>query len=256
MKATFTIQRYDPAVDSGSRWQTIQIDLDEGTTVLEALEQIKAEKDGTLTFRRACRSAICGSCAMHINGRAALACKTQVSGELSRFGEVRLQPLATFKVIKDLVVDMEPFWQKVVSIKPWLITDPKKPEPERENLVHKKNMAKLEQVASCILCSICYAECPMEAEDRDYLGPAPLIRAYRFIKDPRDDGAGQRMSIVGDEKGVWRCRTVFNCGERCPKSIDITEMIQELKRRAILRKLGIGRSAGKEEDKWYPSATP
>jgi succinate dehydrogenase / fumarate reductase, iron-sulfur subunit len=243
VKATFKIQRFDPITDKQARWQTVEVDLEEGATVLDGLEQIKAEKDGTLSFRRSCRSAICGSCAMHINGRQALACKSQVGKEMGRSGEVRVQPLCGMAVIKDLVVDMDPFWRKIAAVKPWLMPDPNEPEPERERLMSRKDLSKLEKPSSCILCAICYGDCPMAAADWDYLGPAQLVLAYRFIKDPRDKATRERLDIVGADRGVWRCHTVFNCTEACPKDIEITSAIQELKRKAALRWLGFGRQS-------------
>jgi succinate dehydrogenase / fumarate reductase iron-sulfur subunit len=237
MRAAFTVQRFYPSLHEGASWSEYEVELEEGATVLEALELIKDQQDGSLTFRRSCRSAICGSCAMHINGRQALACKTQVKGEMEKYGQVKLQPLPTFRVIRDLVVDMEPFWQKLKAVKPWLIADPAEPEPERERLMSRQALAKLEAPSTCILCAVCYSDCPIEGQDWPYLGPAALLRAYRFVEDPRDRGTAERMAIVASEQGIWRCRTVFNCAEACPKGINGTVMIQALKRRASLDKL-------------------
>jgi len=225
---TVKILRYQPEKDEKPRWQEFAVSVDDESTVLAVLNEIHWKHAGTLAYRRSCRSSICGSCAMKVNGRNVLACETPIH----RFGDrIRIEPLSGFRILKDLVVDLEPFFAKLKRIKPYLIVD--KPLPDKE---FKQTPAELEQIGEstlCILCAACSAACPSSWPNSEYLGPAALLKAYRFIFDSRDDGADQRLEIVNDKNGVWRCHTIFNCMEACPKKIKITEYLSRLKLKVV-----------------------
>jgi succinate dehydrogenase / fumarate reductase iron-sulfur subunit len=196
-------------------------------TVLEALLCIQAEQDGSLAFRCACRGAVCGSCAMVINGCVELACRTQVR----RLGSavIVVDPLPNLPVLKDLVVDMEPFFEKNVAVQPWL--QPSEPAPERERLVDPVQWAEAEPYTNCILCASCYAVCPAAERDPEYLGPAALAKHYRFLADVRDIADDERVALVDDEQGVWGCDMVWNCVEVCPKGVPPTQGIGKTRAR-------------------------
>jgi succinate dehydrogenase / fumarate reductase iron-sulfur subunit len=239
---TFRIQRFDPAHDDAPTYQTYTLDVPVGMTVLEALLRIQAEQDGSLAFRYACRGAVCGSCAMMINGREVLACRTQVHGLLDeprtvyrdaerreveeQAEDVRIitvEPLRGLEVIKDLVVDMEPFFEKFDAVEPWL--QPEESDPERERLVRPEEWAKAEPYTNCILCACCYSVCPVAEGDPAYLGPAALAQHYRFLADERDDADDRRLALVSGEHGVGGCDFVWNCVEICPKGVPPTKGI-------------------------------
>ncbi len=234
---SFRIFRFDPSRDAEARYQLYRIRPEPGLTVLSALVSLREEQDGSLAFRASCRSGICGSDAMLINGRARLACKTQVA-EAAGDGTVTLEPLRGFPVLKDLVVDQSDFWEKLVRVKPWLIPGPE-PAPERERLMRlpAQQFDELSRASDCIFCACCYAECPMEGRHRAYLGPAALVKAYRFEADPRDAGSAERRGALDQPDGVWRCHHVFRCTEACPKEIDAAWAIQQLQRRLAARHL-------------------
>ena len=241
-QVTFRVQRFDPAKDVELDYQEYSLDVTEGMTVLEALLRIQAEQDGTLAFRYACRGAVCGSCAMMINGREELACRTQVFGlsekERAAYqgadrqaGEVQVEdarvitvePLRNFPVVKDLVVDLDPFFGKVHDVQAWI--QPAEPEPERERLVAPEQWGEAEPYTNCILCACCYSVCPAERRDQAYLGPAALAQHYRFLADIRDVADETRVALVDSEQGVWGCDMVWNCVEICPKGVPPTQGI-------------------------------
>jgi succinate dehydrogenase / fumarate reductase iron-sulfur subunit len=224
---TFRVQRFDPANDDAPYYQSYILDVPQGgpegspkgMTVLEALLRIQAEQDGSLAFRYACRGAVCGSCAMMINGREELACRTQVQALLTeervvyrgpeREGvegaaedgrTITVEPLRNARVVRDLVVDMEPFFEKFASVEPWL--QPEEPDPEHERLVEPERWAEAEPYTNCILCACCYSVCPVEERDAAYLGPAALAQYYRFLADVRDGASEKRLALVG---GGARC---------------------------------------------------
>jgi succinate dehydrogenase / fumarate reductase iron-sulfur subunit len=229
------IQRFDPKTDDEPRYESFSVPLTPAMTVLDALYQVLDHQDGTLTFRSSCRSSICGSCAMFINGHQRLACNTQIS----KLGNcVTVGPLPHLPVIRDLVVDMHPFFHKMDMVKPFL--EGPKSYPEKEFLQSPKDRAALDVAIDCIDCGACYSACPMSWTDPSYPGPAALLKAYRFIADTRDEARKDRLYLVGSENGVWRCHTVFNCAEACPKSINPTNFIQILKRKATLLSLKTG----------------
>lgn len=230
---TFAIERFDPDVDSAPSVREYRVGIEEGTTVLEALLRIQAEQDGSLAFRYACRGAVCGSCAMLVKGDAALACRTQV---LALGGDVvSVGPLPNLPVLKDLVVDMEPFFGKDAAVDPWL--EPYDDGPERERLVSPEDWAEPEPYTNCILCASCHGVCPVPERDADYLGPAALAKHYRFLADPRDAAGDARLALVDSEHGVWGCDTVWRCARVCPKGVPPTKGILASRER-IERKRG------------------
>lgn len=233
------IKRFDPEGDARLHEQVFTVTVSESTTVLDALQEVKDFQDGSLTFRKSCRQGICGSCAMRINDRSRLACKTRVR-EVSRPGEeCTVAPLASLPVIKDLVVDMAPFWAKFRAVEPYLIVDAARPVPEREYRMSPERATYLHQFSACIQCGACYSACPMVGTDPDYLGPAALAKAYRYTADPRDTATDDRVGLVAGEHGVYRCHSIFNCTEVCPVGVDPTMAIERLKNMVIRRRFGL-----------------
>jgi succinate dehydrogenase / fumarate reductase iron-sulfur subunit len=226
MDILFNVFRFDPDTDKAPRFQEYKVPHRKGLTVLDALFWIQDNLDPSLCFRSACRAAVCGSCAMHIAGRYRLACETQA--DIKGTGPMVIRPLAHLPVQRDLVVDMDRFFDAYKQIIPYLLTteDP----PAKEIHQSQSDRAKLDEIIDCILCSSCYAACPMTASDPEYLGPAALLQANRFLLDSRDDADEQRLELVSDEHGVWRCHTAFNCSLACPKSLDPAGSIAHLKR--------------------------
>jgi len=218
---TFAIERYDPDSDEPPRVQEYEVELTEGMTVLEALLRIQAEQDGSLAFRYACRGAVCGSCAMLINGDVALACRTQVNGLWTDV--VSIGPVPNLRVLKDLVVDLDPFFEKDLAVEPWLRSAG--PAPEGERLVAPDEWAEAEPYTNCILCASCHGVCPVPERDPEYLGPAALAKHYRFLADPRDGADKERLALVDGEHGVSACDTVWRCVRVCPKGVPPTKGI-------------------------------
>jgi succinate dehydrogenase/fumarate reductase iron-sulfur protein len=218
---TFAIERCDPASGEAPSTREYRVEVSEGTTVLEALLRIQAEQDGSLSFRYACRGAVCGSCAMLINGEVALACRTQVNGLWTDV--VTVAPLPHLPLLKDLVVDMGPFFEKDLAVEPWL--QPLDEAPARERLVPPAEWAEAEPYTNCILCASCHGVCPVPERDPGYLGPAALAKHYRFLADPRDGADEERLGLVGGEHGVGGCDTVWRCVRVCPKGVPPTKGI-------------------------------
>ncbi|WP_165985376.1 succinate dehydrogenase iron-sulfur subunit [Streptomyces sp. YIM 98790] len=231
--ATFRIRRFDPEVSDKAVWQDFTIEIDPKERVLDALHQIKWDVDGTLTFRRSCAHGICGSDAMRINGRNRLACKTLIK-DLSPQKPITIEPIKGMTVLKDLIVDMEPFFQAYRDVMPFLITTGN--EPTRERRQSAEDRARFDDTTKCILCAACTSSCPVFWNDGQYFGPAAIVNAHRFIFDSRDEGGEQRLEILNDKDGVWRCRTTFNCTDACPRGIEVTKAIQEVKRALITRR--------------------
>jgi succinate dehydrogenase / fumarate reductase iron-sulfur subunit len=232
------IARYDPAVDGiaakrPSRHDLFVVSYDKSLTVLEALFAIQEDQDATLAFRYCCRASICGSCALYIGGRYRLASQTN----LSRLDQspLTVEPLPHFPPVRDLVCDMTGFFSKYELIRPWLIrhTD----HPEKEIPQTPGDRRKLDMPIDCILCGCCHSACPSVWTNDDYVGPAALLKTYRFEVDSRDQGRGARLPFFDNEQGVYRCHTVTNCVEACPKELNPTEGIQWLKRAAVRRRL-------------------
>ncbi|PNG98028.1 succinate dehydrogenase iron-sulfur subunit [Streptomyces malaysiensis] len=230
---TFRIRRFNPEVSDQAVWEDFQIDIDPKERVLDGLHKIKWDLDGTLTFRRSCAHGICGSDAMRINGRNRLACKTLIK-DIGPDKPITVEPIKGLTVLKDLIVDMEPFFQAYRDVMPFLITTGN--EPTRERLQSAEDRARFDDTTKCILCAACTSSCPVFWNDGQYFGPAAIVNAHRFIFDSRDEGGEQRLEILNDKDGVWRCRTTFNCTEACPRGIEVTKAIQEVKRALITRR--------------------
>ncbi|GAB2982564.1 succinate dehydrogenase iron-sulfur subunit [Frigoribacterium salinisoli] len=228
--ATLIVRRFDPDLDDEPRWQDFDVQVLPTDRVLDALHQIKWEQDGSLTFRRSCAHGICGSDAMRINGRNRLACKTLIK-DLDLTQPIYVEAIKGLPLEKDLVVDMEPFFQSYRDIQPFLQASSK---PDKERLQSVEERARFDDTTKCILCAACTSSCPVFWTDGQYFGPAAIVNAHRFIFDSRDDQAQVRLDILNDKEGVWRCRTTFNCTDACPRGIQVTQAIAEVKQ-AVLR---------------------
>ncbi len=231
MEVTFSIRRYNPEAEAPAPyWSDYTLEVDRFTTVLDGLIKIREEIDGSLALRCSCRSAICGSCAMRINGHAALACKVRVS-DIFHGEAVTVEPAGNMGVIKDLVVDMTPFWDKIKAVDPWL--QPKGPEPEAEYLAPNEDMLHLAGVMDCIMCGACVSDCTVLEVDPKFLGPAALAKAYRFVADPRDDQDDARLDALSQYAGIWDCTRCYECVEVCPKGVAPMDRIMALRDKAI-----------------------
>jgi succinate dehydrogenase / fumarate reductase iron-sulfur subunit len=226
------IRRFDPEVDPEANWQEFEVPVEKGDRLLDALHHIKWYLDGSLTFRRSCAHGVCGSDAMRINGVNRLACKVLVK-DLG--GEILVEPIKGLPVQKDLVVDMEPFFEAYRAVKPFLIAEGR--EPTRERLQSPAERERFVDTTKCILCAACTSSCPVFWTDESYFGPAAIVNAHRFIFDSRDDAGEERLEILNEREGVWRCRTTFNCTDACPRGIEVTKAIQEVKRALIFRRI-------------------
>ena len=227
---TLFVRRYNPEDGREPYWQDFDVTVHGTDRVLDALHKIKWDIDGSLTFRRSCAHGVCGSDAMRINGRNRLACKTLIK-DLDMSAPIYVEPIKGLEVEKDLVVDMNPFYQAYRDIKPFLIASDK---PEKERLQSAEDRERFDDTTKCILCAACTTSCPVFCTDGQYFGPAAIVNAHRFIFDSRDEAAEVRIDILNDKEGVWRCRTTFNCTEACPRGIQVTKAIAEVKQ-AIMR---------------------
>ena len=232
MRVHFRIKRFDPATDQKPYFKDYEVDLEPTDRVLDGLNEIKWYQDGTLTYRRSCAHGVCGSDAMRINGRNRLACTLLVRDAGNK---LTIEPLLGLPIIKDLVVDMEPFFKKYRDIKPYLINDD--PPPTRERLQSPEQRGVFDDTTKCILCAACTTSCPPFWSNREFVGPASIVNAHRFIFDSRDQGAAERLDVLNQREGVWRCRTVFNCTDACPRHIKITQAIEEVKRALLFNRM-------------------
>lgn len=232
MGVPFRIKRFNPERDPAPRWESYDVPVEPTDRVLDGLHYIKWYLDGTLTLRRSCAHGICGSDAMMINGRNQLACKVLIR-DCGR--EVAVEPIRGMRVIKDLVVDMEPFFEQYRSVLPYLINET--PEPEKERLQTPPDRERFDDTTKCILCAACTTACPIYWADGEYVGPAAIVNAHRFIFDSRDQGVAERLEILAERSGVFRCRTTFNCTDACPRGIDVTRAIQDVKRAILLERI-------------------
>lgn len=228
------IYRYDPDSAANPRFDRYTLNLGKtGPMVLDALIRIKNEIDPTLTFRRSCREGICGSCSMNINGKNRLACTTAIE-DLS--GELKITPLPHMDVVKDLVPDLTHAFAQYTSIQPWLKTA--SPPPSRERLQSPGDRARLDGLYECILCFCCTGGCPSWWWNADrYLGPAVLLQAYRWLSDSRDEATGERLDYLEDPFRLYRCHTIYNCTEVCPKGLNPAKAIAEVKKLVAEREL-------------------
>jgi succinate dehydrogenase / fumarate reductase, iron-sulfur subunit len=226
---TIKVKRFNPEVDEKPHWQAFTVEDVEGTDrVLDVLHKAKWYQDGTLTFRRSCAHGVCGSDAMVINGENGLACQVLIQ-DLGT--DITVEAIRGFPVIKDLVVDMEPFFAQYRSVLPYLIADDDPGYTER--LQSAEERERFDDTTKCILCAACTTSCPIYWGNNTYVGPAAIVNAHRFIFDSRDQGAADRLDILNERSGVWRCRTAFSCTNACPRGIKVTAAIEEVKR-AIL----------------------
>lgn len=226
MEVTLRIFRYNPETDKKPHYDSYQVEAEPTDRVLDLLEYIKGNFDGTLSFRRSCAHGICGSDAMRINGRNRLACKLLVK-ELHG-SRITVEPILGMRVIKDLIVDMEPFFENYRSVLPYLIND--EPEPKKERLQSPEERERFDDTTKCILCACCTTSCPSFWVNEKYVGPAAIVAAHRFIFDSRDRGAAERLKILNSQFGVYRCHTIFNCTDACPREIEVTQAIGEVKK--------------------------
>ncbi len=232
MTVRLKILRFDPSRDSKPWWGQYETDVAPTERVLDALHYVKWYQDSSLALRRSCAHGICGSDAMVINGANMLACKVLIS-DLKE--PIVVEPIRGLPVIRDLVVDMEPFFAGYRAVMPWLIPDPDETEPARERLQTPEERERFDDTTKCILCAACTTSCPIFWADETYVGPAAIVNAHRFIFDSRDAGAAKRLEVLSRKDGAFKCRTAFNCTDACPRGIRVTKAIQEVKQAALFR---------------------
>ena len=230
---TVRIKRYNPEVREDPWWDEFELEMEPSDRVLDVLHEVKWHHDGTLALRRSCAHGICGSDAMLINGKNDLACKVLVKDVAPR---VTVEPIRGLQPLKDLIVDMEPFFEGYRKMLPYLIADDETSDRERPQSPEERE--RFDDTTKCILCAACTTSCPIFWGDEGYVGPAAIVNAHRFIFDSRDEGARRRLEILGEKTGVFRCRTTFNCTEACPRGIKVTQAIQEVKRAIMFDRLG------------------
>lgn len=228
------IRRYDPDSGGAPRWQAFDVELEDHLSVLDGVLQARAREDGSLGIRCSCRAAICGSCGVRINGKAALACNTRISDAAAKAGgePITVEPMGNMPVLKDLIVDMDSVhWKKVHKVVPWLLPDG--PPPEREYVVPAEAMVDVTQTMACIHCGVCVSDCLSLEVDPEFTGPAALAKAYRFVGDPRDGQTEERLRhLAEDPHGIYDCTHCFSCVEVCPKGVAPMDQIMRLRRRA------------------------
>ncbi|MEN3315781.1 MAG: succinate dehydrogenase / fumarate reductase, iron-sulfur subunit [Acidimicrobiaceae bacterium] len=223
------IKRFDPDRDDKPHWETYRVEVEETDRVLDALHQVRWHHDSTLGFRRSCAHGVCGSDAMVINGSNRLACVLLIS-DVGH--SINVEPLRGLPVLKDLIVDMEPFFEQYKAVKPWLVNDD---DPgDRERLQSPADRARFDDTTKCILCAACTTSCPVFWANDSYVGPAAIVNAHRFVYDSRDQAGAERLEILDDRSGTWACRTAFNCTDACPRGIKVTQAIEDVKR-SLLR---------------------
>jgi succinate dehydrogenase / fumarate reductase iron-sulfur subunit len=227
MNSQFKIFRFDPDRDEKPYFRNYDLEVKATEKILDCLNRIRWEQDPTLAYRVSCAHGVCGSDAMRINGVCALACQRLVKDyETSEF---LIEPLPVFRVVKDLIVDLEPFFEKYRAIRPYLISKP--PPPKKERLQDREARKVFDDAVRCILCGSCTAACPISSQNREYLGPAALLRAFRYLFDNRDQGEKERIQILDNEEGIWGCKTLWKCTEVCPKEIPVTKCLGKIKKK-------------------------
>lgn len=233
MQVVMRIRRFNPEQNKKSWWGEYTLNgVRRNESVLDVLHQVKWTIDGSLALRRSCAHGVCGSDAMRINGVNALACKLLVgrlAKEDSDSVKIQIEPLLGLRVIKDLIVDMEPFFDHYKSVMPYFVNDGPLPDNGRERLQSIEDRIKFDDTTKCILCAACTTSCPSFWANGRYVGPAAIVQAHRFIFDSRDEAYEERLDILGQQYGVWRCRTIFNCTNACPREIEVTKAIAEVK---------------------------
>lgn len=246
------VQRFNPDVDAKPYLDDFPLALEQGMTILDALHEIKAVQDGSLTFRRSCRHAICGSCAMNINGHNTLVCEAPLREHLDRKGRITIRPLPYLPIIKDLVVDRTSFWEQYLRVKPWLI--PPENVPEKEFRMSAEEVAALRDAEHCIMCGACYSACQVIAMNKQYIGPHALLKAFLRVLDVRDAAPAERLEDLDGSDGVFRCHTIFNCIDACPKDLNPTEAIETL--RKLVQKRQAFEAARSERQKTLDKPIP
>lgn len=230
---TLRVRRYNSEVSEEFYWQDYAVVVHGTDRVLDALHTIKWQQDGSLSFRRSCAHGVCGSDAMRINGKNRLACKALIK-DLDFSKPITVEPIKGLPVEKDLIVDMEPFFKSFREIMPFLVPDDGVVVKERLQSVAQRE--RFDDTTKCILCAACTSSCPIFWTDGQYFGPAAIVNAHRFIFDSRDVAGSVRLEILNDREGVWRCRTTFNCTDACPRGIEVTKAISEVKQAIIKNK--------------------
>jgi len=225
MRVQLRIRRFDPEADDEPHWEEYHVKAEPTDRVLDLLHEVKWFQDGTLTFRRSCAHGVCGSDAMLINGRNRLACEYLVRDAGDR---ITVEAIRGMPLVKDLLVDMDAFWEKYKQVMPFLVNDEPLPADGRERRQSPEERERFDDTTKCIMCAACTTACPVFWTNPDYVGPASIVNAHRFIFDSRDRAGEERLEIMADADGVWRCRTVFNCVEACPRGISITRAILEV----------------------------
>jgi succinate dehydrogenase / fumarate reductase, iron-sulfur subunit len=232
LQVDLRILRFNPEKDEEAHFEEYTVDADPMERLLDCLHKVKWFEDSSLALRRSCGHGICGSDAMVINGVNALACKVLVK-DLAQ--PITVEPIRGLPIVKDLVVDMEPFFAGYRAVLPWLIPDPDEKEPQRERLQSPEARERFDDTTKCILCAACTTSCPIFWADKSYIGPAAIVNAHRFIFDSRDGGSNRRLEILSEKGGAFKCRTAFNCTDACPRGIKVTRAIQEVKQAALFR---------------------
>jgi succinate dehydrogenase / fumarate reductase iron-sulfur subunit len=234
MDVQLRILRYNPEIDTEPHFEDYTVKAEPMDRLLDCLHAVKWHHDSSLALRRSCAHGICGSDAMVINGVNALACKLLVKNLKQ---PITVEPIRGLPVKKDLIVDMDPFFAGYKAVKPWLITDDDDKEESRERIQSPKDRARYDDTTKCILCAACTTSCPIFWADEEYVGPAAIVNAHRFIFDSRDRGGRERLEILSRKDGAFKCRTAFNCTEACPRGIKVTKAIQEVKRASLFQSL-------------------
>ncbi len=225
MQVTLKIFRYDPEKDKKPHYDTFKVEAEPTDRVLDLLENIKDYQDGTLSYRRSCAHGVCGSDAMRINGINRLACKVLVQDVGTK---IAVEPILGLPVERDLIVDMEPFFDQYKSVMPYFMGDGE--DPQKERLQSPDDRERFDDTTKCILCAACTTSCPSFWSNEEYVGPAAIVNAHRFIFDSRDQAAAERLKILNDQSGVYRCHTIFNCTDACPREIQVTQAVGEVKK--------------------------
>jgi succinate dehydrogenase / fumarate reductase iron-sulfur subunit len=224
MEVTLRILRYNPERDKKPHYETYKVEGEDNDQVLDLLNQVKWYQDGTLSYRRSCAHGVCGSDSMRINGKNLLACKVLVKDVGKK---ITIEPILGLPIVKDLIVDMEPFFEHYRSVMPYFVND--EPPPARERLQSPEERAKFDDTTKCILCAACTTSCPSFWASGEYVGPAAMVQAHRFIFDNRDRASAERLKILNNRMAVWRCHDIYNCTLACPREIEITTALAEIK---------------------------
>jgi succinate dehydrogenase / fumarate reductase iron-sulfur subunit len=247
VQVALKIWRYDP--ESGDReLRDYEVEAPEWACLLDVLDIVKDQVDGSLAYRKSCRMMICGSCGMRMDGRAVLACKERMKPIVDAGHVPVIGPMGNMPVLKDLVVDMGPFWSKIRAMKPWLQTGYEQ-IPEKEFVVSQQRMDPIKKEALCIMCGCCVSECNSMESDPEFFGPAALAKGFRFVGDPRDRAIIERLEAYNDEHGIWDCTRCYFCNERCPKGVDPRDAIAKLGAESI--RVGIDRDMGARHARWF-----